>query len=257
LDTGKADSPLNVLLKRRPDLAEIDLICDNTNISVPYIDLALEILEDAVQPLTLSITDEREINEIKDRLNQGTVSLSLKTKIPAAGFAINSDIKVTKKEGDDNHWVLRQAGLKIKVELKPVTVETGPNPPLLITLYPQTAGTTNELSAVPAFINPIPYTNQLRDDNILHPWSFPFDLWREETRIWLGQLKVDRSGLMSIFAGDSRQATLDSAAEFLGFTQSEVTRLTQNYSEAWRLWGFATETISTPVPDPIGRVVSC
>src|SRR4029078_10721107 len=38
-------TPLDVLLARRPDLAEVDLTRDNTDITLPYIDLVLETLE--------------------------------------------------------------------------------------------------------------------------------------------------------------------------------------------------------------------
>ncbi|GHJ47905.1 hypothetical protein Cs7R123_52470 [Catellatospora sp. TT07R-123] len=39
------ENPLDVLLSRRPDLAEIDLTCENTNTALPYIDLVNEVLE--------------------------------------------------------------------------------------------------------------------------------------------------------------------------------------------------------------------
>jgi peptidoglycan hydrolase-like protein with peptidoglycan-binding domain len=40
----------DVLLARRPDIAQIELICANTNTALPYIDLVNELLEDAVAP---------------------------------------------------------------------------------------------------------------------------------------------------------------------------------------------------------------
>ncbi len=42
---ASSSQPLDVLLKRRPDLAHISLTCDNTNIVLPYTDLVSEILE--------------------------------------------------------------------------------------------------------------------------------------------------------------------------------------------------------------------
>jgi hypothetical protein len=41
-------NPVDVLLKRRPDLAQIQLTCANTNTLIPYVDLANEILESFV-----------------------------------------------------------------------------------------------------------------------------------------------------------------------------------------------------------------
>jgi len=40
----------DVLLARRPDIAQIELSCSNTNTELPYIDLVNELLEDAVAP---------------------------------------------------------------------------------------------------------------------------------------------------------------------------------------------------------------
>ena len=41
-----------MLLERRPDLGDIELTYQNTNTSIPYIDLTNEALENAVNPLT-------------------------------------------------------------------------------------------------------------------------------------------------------------------------------------------------------------
>src|SRR5262249_53944666 len=38
-------NPLDVLLGRRPDIGDLPLTCENTNIALPYIDLVNEILE--------------------------------------------------------------------------------------------------------------------------------------------------------------------------------------------------------------------
>jgi Tc toxin complex TcA C-terminal TcB-binding domain/Neuraminidase-like domain/Putative peptidoglycan binding domain/Salmonella virulence plasmid 28.1kDa A protein len=43
-------SAKEVLLERRPDLAQIELSCANTNTVMPYVDLVNELLEDAVAP---------------------------------------------------------------------------------------------------------------------------------------------------------------------------------------------------------------
>lgn len=43
-------SALDVLLQRRPDIGEVDLNCGNTDTPLPYVDLVVEILENAVAP---------------------------------------------------------------------------------------------------------------------------------------------------------------------------------------------------------------
>ncbi|MEK6675311.1 MAG: neuraminidase-like domain-containing protein [Planctomycetota bacterium] len=53
---------LDFLLKRRPDLQDLELSCDNTNTVVPAIDLALEILENAVAlPLEVELDDSTDV----------------------------------------------------------------------------------------------------------------------------------------------------------------------------------------------------
>jgi hypothetical protein len=42
---GYEGTPLEVLLRRRPDLADLELTCANTNTVLPYIDLANEVME--------------------------------------------------------------------------------------------------------------------------------------------------------------------------------------------------------------------
>lgn len=46
----------DVLLERRPDIAQIELSCPNTNTTLPYIDLVNELLEDAVAPSAAAVT---------------------------------------------------------------------------------------------------------------------------------------------------------------------------------------------------------
>ncbi|MEV4415280.1 neuraminidase-like domain-containing protein [Catellatospora sp. NPDC049609] len=48
---GSGQRPLDVLLARRPDLAGIPLTCENTNTTIPYVDLVNEILESLVVSL--------------------------------------------------------------------------------------------------------------------------------------------------------------------------------------------------------------
>ena len=52
---GENASVAEALLRRRPDLADIDLNCDNTNTAVPYIDIANEIMEDFIVPPAVTV----------------------------------------------------------------------------------------------------------------------------------------------------------------------------------------------------------
>lgn len=49
---GTSDSGLDILFKRRPDLGNLELSCENTLTVIPHIDLVNEILENAISPRT-------------------------------------------------------------------------------------------------------------------------------------------------------------------------------------------------------------
>src|SRR5205807_5490976 len=56
LEVAEVGTVLGALIQRRPDLADLELSCENTNIEIPYIDLVLEILENAVAlPMALVV----------------------------------------------------------------------------------------------------------------------------------------------------------------------------------------------------------
>ncbi|MFK0236634.1 Tc toxin subunit A-related protein [Streptomyces vinaceus] len=126
----------NELHRRRPDLWDIELTCENTNLQLPYVDLVNELLEDVVSP----------------------------THIPA-----------TER---------------------------------------QTSGDPGRLRAQPQHVNAGAY-EVLRGS--VYPFSLPFDLWNEQTRVCLLHLGVRRDALMAAL----RPATAygaDVAAERLGLT---------------------------------------
>jgi hypothetical protein len=50
----------DILFKRRPDLGQIELTCENTNTPLPYVDLVNEILESAVSPATAVAPRQRQ-----------------------------------------------------------------------------------------------------------------------------------------------------------------------------------------------------
>lgn len=51
-------SALDLLLERRPDLRTLRLTCENTNVTLPAVDLALELLEGAISPATAEPHDD-------------------------------------------------------------------------------------------------------------------------------------------------------------------------------------------------------
>ena len=156
----------DILFERRPDLGEIELTCENTNLPLPYVDLANELLEEAISPSTAVPTQDR-----------------------------------------------------------------------------QTRATTSELAANPEHPNPESY-DTLR--NALFPWTLPFDLWIEETRVYLRHLGVDRLDLIRAYAPkNSRIAAEVAAGEALGLSQAERKIVTGTHPDSpnpWKFWGISSST---------------
>ncbi len=85
---GKAK---DVLLKRVPWIAEVELSCDNTNIVLPYIDLVCEILEDAVAPQAQNVLRTRQSRGTAAELRAAPafVNANAYTKLAQAVFPLN------------------------------------------------------------------------------------------------------------------------------------------------------------------------
>ncbi|MEP7107399.1 MAG: neuraminidase-like domain-containing protein [Ferruginibacter sp.] len=60
---GAGETPLQVLLKRRPDLEQLELSCENTNTVIPYVDIVNEMLEYYIVNKAL---DKNAANNTKD-----------------------------------------------------------------------------------------------------------------------------------------------------------------------------------------------
>lgn len=79
----------DVLLARRPDIANLELSCPNTNTALPYIDLVNELLEDAVAPppnpinrQTKLSTPELDANPDKDCVNAAAYDVVARAVYP-------------------------------------------------------------------------------------------------------------------------------------------------------------------------------
>jgi Tc toxin complex TcA C-terminal TcB-binding domain/Neuraminidase-like domain/Salmonella virulence plasmid 28.1kDa A protein len=106
---------LDILLSRRPDLAEIELSCENSNTVLPYVDLVTEILERAAGrtfPHAITTTDSGAVvasldaKHIPDELISG-----LTTIWPALAPAASVEV-ITAGKG----WLLKERGRRLTIE---------------------------------------------------------------------------------------------------------------------------------------------
>lgn len=157
------------LFARRSDLADLDLSCDNTNVTLPYIDLVCELLEDFVAPDGLSP------GSFSGTVAKGKITAPLLEllrdglKLPFTESAIVSDVyNGGYRTVRDRTYVvsLGPAGGKVKV-------------------LRQTYGNSDSLSASPAYVNRVAY-NRLATSTYLP--TLPFDLTLAECGAYLRQL---------------------------------------------------------------------
>jgi hypothetical protein len=111
---------LDALLKRRPDLQDIELSCNNTNSEVPAIDLALEILENAVAlPLPVHLPPGTKIeDQLKDGINVGdAVRSALKQTVQH--LADEVEVHATRDSKQGNTWTVVDGHRRWKLSAQP------------------------------------------------------------------------------------------------------------------------------------------
>ena len=211
-------SPLTALLSRRPDLSEIELSCSNTNTVMPYVDLVNEVLENALAWFILKHSaadlDDSILNQtIREKFNQAGYRLSAKAKLST----------IHKR----NQWRVID-GVYIYVIL-----HQKDNQHIVYHLLKnQTRATQDELSAIPEHLSEQAY---LKLSKAVYPWDLPFDLWFEESRVYLKHLGAKRYQWMEKFRKDK---PLDAACDHLGITEQERKLITSKLGTSeYNLWG--------------------
>jgi hypothetical protein len=260
---GDSASVAEALLRRRPDLADIDLNCDNTNIAFPYIDIANEIMEDFIVPPVVTVDVS-----FLPKLVQGPIDAGLCNAIVAAFRAagqvnvggqvdgsgqvtiapllttnatVSDQYEMRRLKSDDTcvteyHWIIRDQFVVLKAT--PVTVSF----PLLgdstassiaIQLLHQTLLSQDEVNANPEYVN-IPTYNILKTD--VRPFTLPFDLFETEGEIYLSNLGTAKADLIDAFRREHQppvppsaatQSDLDMAYAYLNVNEAERTLIFQ------------------------------
>lgn len=231
----KIPSVKDLLLKRRPDIADIDLESNNTNIEVPYIDIACEVMEDFIAaPISAMFS-----NTLLPKLVKGPIDSALLINIQGAftssgqsGFgnlltasATVSDKFTSTRLQEDNtyitqdHWIIRDSLITIKV----TNLGTG----LQCRALHQTLLSTKAINAGSEYVNTRVYDNFLKTAKL--PFNLPFDLFETEGELYLEKLGVKKADLIDAFrkedklAAGSSPADLGAAYASLGINEAEQT----------------------------------
>ncbi len=241
--TKNGVSPLQVLLDRRPDLEHIELTCDNTNLELPYVDLTNELLEAAVVSRKFQFAeDATQISSVLASLAAGSLPLWIKTAFANHAYPLTDQATVrvdrTEVQINSSEWIVFDAGWVF------VLKHQGTNEGFVVTPWPQTSWTQDELSANPE------HTNDPAYDHLklaVYPWTLPLNLPLEEARTYLGNLGVPRSDLIKTF---NASGALDPqiALEYIGLSPEEsdiIAGVTTGgpagppSSGPWDFWGLA------------------
>ncbi|MEO8173373.1 MAG: neuraminidase-like domain-containing protein, partial [Sediminibacterium sp.] len=200
-------SARKILFDRRPDIGEIDLNCDNSEVAIPYADLVSEILEDALVDTSVIVS-----NAIEPLLVEGSLNATVVTEFSTHNLEVAVDALVTIGIAG-LQWFIRDSLYTYKID------KSGGQ--LRVKLTHQTHGNTVELKALPEYINYAAYDTILK--TVLHPISLPFDLSWEETRAYLDKLGINRVAWMETFRNQTTVTPTDVeiAAEFLELSSSD------------------------------------
>ncbi|MBC7388476.1 MAG: hypothetical protein H7329_04635, partial [Opitutaceae bacterium] len=204
----------DVLFKRRPDLGDIDLGCENANIPVKYIDLVCELLEEAIAP-DADIDYTGDLSDGVDQF-QGIISAALFATLQTAVLPVTKKAQVFETEvssgaADTLPHYLRDKKLVCKI------INTGENNYKVFRLR-QTLSTAEELVAAPDYVNIAAY-DELRNNSFA--FKLPFDLNHVEAKAYFSRFDISRAALMQDFQVAANPPDEAIAAEKLGLTHEE------------------------------------
>jgi hypothetical protein len=254
------ESPLAVLLDRRPDLEHIELTCENSTTPLPYVDLVNEILEAVVVPRTFEVSGLTDVAAVLNDLNHGKLPAAFAEPFTAAGYMLTPKASVRQDTsavtGPGQAWVILDTGWAFEVRYQRLIWITG----FRVAAWPQTSWTADELRANPEHTHQPAY-DVLRDT--VYPWTLPLSLPVEEARTYLRHLGVPRAEVMEAFFRDPAtpvagrtmlERTLTDQAlarEYLGLTAQEADIITGETTRdadpvtggqterPWDFWGLA------------------
>ncbi|TXH36055.1 MAG: hypothetical protein E6Q92_11570 [Burkholderiaceae bacterium] len=208
------------LFKRRPDLGEIDLNCDNAEVPVPHIDMVCELLEEAVAPDPGF--------GFSGAVAAGKVSAGILATIRAQGLEVRDDAIIYGPYAG-SRFMLRDKGITVAID--------GPGPNWKLRRLRQTHGSPEERAASPEYVNAAAYVALAGGKAA---FGLPFDFFHAETRAYLSAAGVERADLMRALATGGVPSADVIAGEALGVSASERNRIfSASVADQPAIWGVA------------------
>jgi hypothetical protein len=237
------------VFSRRPDLAEIEITCPNTNRMLPYIDLVNEVLEDVVAPSGFRFTypetyahvGEIQIDLSAADLNEacGGAGLGLtriRNGLLQRGYVLSPSAVVREEEGAPENTILHN--YVIEDEAWRFALRLIENNAYWATPTPQTSATNDSLEVFPEHFNPAAYETL---EQAVFPFNLPLALGKEETALFLRQKQVGWHEIAQAFStqGPEKLEKGVGLLEYLNLTASEASAiLASGPTQAREYWGF-------------------
>jgi len=231
--SDRIPSVKDILLRRRSDIGNIDLGCDNSNTAIPYIDIACELMEDYISPPVISLPSAALVQFTKGTINN-TLLVAITSAFTTAvrpeignlltAAAVVSDPYTVKHLQADNtyitqtHWIIRDTQLVLRAS------QTTATSTIEVQLVHQTLLPADAISAGPEYVNNKVYTDFLKLAK--SPFTLPFDLFETEGQLYLEKLGVKKADLIDIFRKE------DKAAPGTSFTDYRMACTILNINEA-------------------------
>ncbi len=198
----------SVLFDRRPDLGFLELNCENANVTLPYIDVVNEVLEDVV-------ADGDNDQELAGLVTIDDLDLEQSTEdviaaLQAENLSIGNNVHLS-RIGATDRWIIHSDSITYLLKKK-----GGVN--YFAEILRNTKAKGDELRANPQYVNPFAY-QKLRAAK--YPFALPFDLFGTEVKASFDKVKIKRWELMQKFKGTAAPNNASEgeiAAVYFGFS---------------------------------------
>jgi Tc toxin complex TcA C-terminal TcB-binding domain/Neuraminidase-like domain len=212
----------DMLLRRRPDIGDIDLECNNTNIEIPYIDIACETMEDYIAAPVVSVANTflpklvkgtidatllAELTRLFNASGQTNISSLLTANATISAPYITDRLQTNNTFLQQNNWVIRDSLVALRV-----TNITGAAT-FECRLLHQTLLSSEAIGAGPEYINTNVYNNFLKTAK--RPFTLPFDLFETEGKWYLEKQGIQKTDLINTFRKEDKLAPGASPTDLL------------------------------------------
>jgi hypothetical protein len=245
-------APKKTLFLRRPDLADIEITCPNTDKALPYIDLVNEVLESVVAPLSFALPGSFTQSSFANAVAGDSTTLAqLRLAWQTAGFPLTDHFVVKVSAASQKpptptirEWVLEDDAWRFTIR--------GAAPPFTVSPSPQTSVTNDALEVFPEHFNPAAYALLA---SAVFPFNLPLSLGREEVSIFLRAKNAPQHEILESFTTADFLTTLateQDALAYLHLSADEASALlgTTPGKQAWDYWGLSNASdVKVPRPD--------